>query len=79
MAAPIDIGIPALSQRHPARMRPARPGPVAVPGATLHMIWKTRDPVPTDAGFLHRPHHDLRRLPGARRDLRCPAAAARSS
>jgi cyclohexyl-isocyanide hydratase len=22
-----------------------------VPGATLHMIWKTRDPVPTDAGF----------------------------
>ena len=22
-----------------------------VPGAKLHMIWKTRDPVPTDAGF----------------------------
>ena len=22
-----------------------------MPGATLHMIWKTRDPVPTDAGF----------------------------
>ena len=22
-----------------------------VPGATLHMIWKTRDPIPTDAGF----------------------------
>lgn len=22
-----------------------------VPGAILHMIWKTRDPVPTDAGF----------------------------
>ena len=22
-----------------------------VPGATLHMIWKSRDPVPTDAGF----------------------------
>jgi cyclohexyl-isocyanide hydratase len=22
-----------------------------VPGATLHMVWKTRDPVPTDAGF----------------------------
>jgi cyclohexyl-isocyanide hydratase len=23
----------------------------SVPGAKLHMIWKTRDPVPTDAGF----------------------------
>ena len=22
-----------------------------VPGAKLHMIWKTKDPVPTDAGF----------------------------
>jgi len=22
-----------------------------VPGATVHMIWKTRDPIPTDAGF----------------------------
>ena len=22
-----------------------------VPGAKLHMIWKTRDPIPTDAGF----------------------------
>ena len=22
-----------------------------VPGAQMHMIWKTRDPVPTDAGF----------------------------
>jgi cyclohexyl-isocyanide hydratase len=23
----------------------------SVPGARMHMIWKTRDPVPTDAGF----------------------------
>ena len=33
--------------------RPIRPAQVLarVRGATVHMIWKTRDPIPTDAGF----------------------------
>jgi cyclohexyl-isocyanide hydratase len=51
MIAPIDIGIllfPRVTQLDAT-------GPAQVlartPGATLHMIWKTRDPVPTDAGF----------------------------
>jgi cyclohexyl-isocyanide hydratase len=51
MTAPIDIGIllfPRVTQLDAT-------GPAQVlartPGATLHMIWKTRDPVPTDAGF----------------------------
>ena len=51
MTAPIDIGIllfPRVTQLDatgPAQVL------ARVPGATLHMIWKTRDPVPTDAGF----------------------------
>jgi cyclohexyl-isocyanide hydratase len=51
MAVPINIGIllfPKVTQLDAT-------GPAQVlaraPGATLHMIWKTRDPVPTDAGF----------------------------
>ena len=51
MAPPINIGIllfPKVTQLDAT-------GPAQVlaraPGATLHMIWKTRDPVPTDAGF----------------------------
>jgi cyclohexyl-isocyanide hydratase len=51
MTAPINIGIllfPKVTQLDAT-------GPAQVlartPGATLHMIWKTRDPVPTDAGF----------------------------
>jgi cyclohexyl-isocyanide hydratase len=51
MTAPINIGIllfPRVTQLDAT-------GPAQVlartPGATLHMIWKTRDPVPTDAGF----------------------------
>ena len=51
MASPISIGIliyPNLTQLDatgPAQVL------ARVPGATLHMIWKTRDPIPTDAGF----------------------------
>jgi cyclohexyl-isocyanide hydratase len=51
MANPIAIGIliyPNLTQLDatgPAQVL------ARVPGATLHMIWKTRDPIPTDAGF----------------------------
>jgi len=51
MASPIAIGIliyPNLTQLDatgPAQVL------ARVPGATLHMIWKTREPIPTDAGF----------------------------
>jgi cyclohexyl-isocyanide hydratase len=51
MASPIAIGIliyPNLTQLDatgPAQVL------ARVPGATVHMIWKTRDPIPTDAGF----------------------------
>jgi cyclohexyl-isocyanide hydratase len=51
MASPIAIGIliyPNLTQLDatgPAQVL------ARVPGATIHMIWKTRDPIPTDAGF----------------------------
>jgi cyclohexyl-isocyanide hydratase len=51
MANPIAIGIliyPNLTQLDatgPAQVL------ARVPGATLHMIWKTLDPIPTDAGF----------------------------
>jgi len=51
MAEPLHIGIliyPNVTQLD-------APGPRrcwrACPGAVLHMIWKTRDPIPTDAGF----------------------------
>src|SRR6185312_1565529 len=51
MTAPLHIGIlifPNVTQLDAT-------GPAQVlsraPGAKLHMIWKTRDPVPTDAGF----------------------------
>ena len=51
MAEPIQIGIllyPIVTQ-----LDATGPAQVLsrVPGAKLHMIWKTRDPVPTDAGF----------------------------
>ena len=44
-----------------------------VPGATLHMIWKTREPVPTDAGFSRsmRRRANFADLPAARRDPAC--------
>src|SRR6478735_6763110 len=51
MAEPLHIGIliyPNLTQLDatgPAQVL------ARVPGATVHMIWKTRDPIPTDAGF----------------------------
>ena len=51
MANPIAIGIliyPNLTQLDatgPAQVL------ARVPGATVHMIWKTCDPIPTDAGF----------------------------
>jgi cyclohexyl-isocyanide hydratase len=51
MAEPIQIGIllyPTVTQ-----LDATGPAQVLsrVPGAKMHMIWKTRDPVPTDAGF----------------------------
>jgi cyclohexyl-isocyanide hydratase len=51
MANPIAIGIliyPNLTQ-----LDATGPAQVLsrVPGATVHMIWKTLDPIPTDAGF----------------------------
>jgi cyclohexyl-isocyanide hydratase len=51
MATAINIGIllyPSVTQ-----LDATGPAQVLsrVPGATLHMIWKTREPVPTDAGF----------------------------
>lgn len=51
MATPIDIGI--LLFPNVTQLDATGPAQVLsrVPGATLHMIWKTRDPVPTDAGF----------------------------
>jgi cyclohexyl-isocyanide hydratase len=51
MTAPLHIGIlifPKVTQLDatgPAQML------ARVPDARIHMIWKTRDPVPTDAGF----------------------------
>ena len=51
MATPIAIGI--LLYPNVTQLDATGPAQVLarVPGATLHMIWKTRDPVPTDAGF----------------------------
>jgi cyclohexyl-isocyanide hydratase len=51
MAAPIAIGI--LLYPNVTQLDATGPAQVLarVPGATVHMIWKTRDPVPTDAGF----------------------------
>lgn len=34
-----------------------------VPGAVIHMVWKTRDPVPTDAGFSILPTVSLDACP----------------
>jgi cyclohexyl-isocyanide hydratase len=51
MAAALNIGI--LLYPNVTQLDATGPAQVLsrVPGATLHMIWKTRDPVPTDAGF----------------------------
>jgi cyclohexyl-isocyanide hydratase len=51
MAEPIQIGI--LLYPNVTQLDATGPAQVLsrVPGAKLHMIWKTRDPVPTDAGF----------------------------
>ena len=51
MANPIEIGI--LLYPNVTQLDATGPAQVLarVPGAKLHMIWKTRDPVPTDAGF----------------------------
>ena len=51
MAAPIAIGI--LLYPNVTQLDATGPAQVLsrVPGATMHMIWKTRDPIPTDAGF----------------------------
>ena len=49
MATPINIGI--LLYPNVTQLDATGPAQVLsrVPGATMHMIWKTRDPVPTDA------------------------------
>lgn len=51
MAEPVEIGI--LLYPNVTQLDATGPAQVLarVPGATLHMIWKTRDPIPTDAGF----------------------------
>ena len=51
MAEPIQIGI--LLYPNVTQLDATGPAQVLarVPGAVLHMIWKTLDPVPTDAGF----------------------------
>lgn len=51
MASPLHIGI--LLYPNVTQLDATGPAQVLarVPGATLHMIWKTLDPVPTDAGF----------------------------
>jgi cyclohexyl-isocyanide hydratase len=51
MAEPVQIGI--LLYPNVSQLDATGPAQVLsrVPGAKLHMIWKTRDPVPTDAGF----------------------------
>jgi cyclohexyl-isocyanide hydratase len=51
MAEPLQIGI--LIYPNVTQLDATGPAQVLarVPGAKLHMIWKTRDPVPTDARF----------------------------
>ena len=51
MAETIHIGI--LLYPNVTQLDATGPAQVLsrVPGAKLHMVWKTRDPVPTDAGF----------------------------
>ena len=51
MADTIQIGI--LLYPNVTQLDATGPAQVLsrVPGAKMHMIWKTRDPVPTDAGF----------------------------
>ncbi|MBS0524767.1 MAG: DJ-1/PfpI family protein [Proteobacteria bacterium] len=51
MANPIAIGI--LIYPNVTQLDATGPAQVLarVPGATLHMIWKVREPIPTDAGF----------------------------
>jgi len=51
MANPIAIGI--LIYPNVTQLDATGPAQVLarVPGAKVHMIWKTRDPIPTDAGF----------------------------
>jgi cyclohexyl-isocyanide hydratase len=51
MAEPVQIGI--LLYPNVTQLDATGPAQVLsrVPGAKMHMIWKTRDPVPTDAGF----------------------------
>jgi cyclohexyl-isocyanide hydratase len=69
MANPLAIGIliyPNLTQLDatgPAQVL------ARVPGATLHMIWKTRDPIPTDAGFSIVPNTTFADCP--RLDMIC--------
>jgi len=56
MANPLAIGI--LIYPNVTQLDATGPAQVLarVPGATLHMIWKTRDPIPTDAGFSILPN-----------------------
>src|SRR6201986_655009 len=51
MAEPLHISI--LIYPNVTQLDATGPAQVLarVPGATIHMIWKTREPIPTDAGF----------------------------
>ncbi len=74
MTAPLHIGIlifPNITQLDatgPAQML------ARVPGAKIHMIWKTRDPVATDAGFSILPNATFDDCP--RLDLICVPGGA---
>lgn len=74
MANPIAVGIliyPNLTQ-----LDATGPAQVLsrVPGATVHMIWKTRDPIPTDAGFSIVPNTTFADCP--RLDVICVPGGA---
>ena len=51
MTAPLHIGL--LIYPNVTQLDATGPAQVLsrVPGARMHMVWKTLDPVPTDAGF----------------------------
>jgi cyclohexyl-isocyanide hydratase len=67
--APIAIGI--LLYPRVTQLDATGPAQVLaqVPGARIHMIWKTRDPVPTDAGFSIVPNTTFADCP--RLDVLC--------
>lgn len=67
---PIHIGLLAF----PAMTQLDMTGPLqvfsALPGATVHVIWKTQEPIQTQGGPAADPRHDDSRMSQAGRDLR---------